>query len=98
MKHNVFLNKGGTGNPTASGNIKEWVRTYCNLPDKETVVLVTELNCSKENCPDRETVISILIQSEIKVLKIEKPMKEITTNDIKTVSKEYLINDNKNNK
>lgn len=68
--------------PDSSRRVKEWVREIRALPD-EAVVMVSELRCHENGCPDIETVIAIMGvgSSETKV-KFAKPIDGVTREDI----------------
>lgn len=70
--------------------VKHWVKMYFGLPDEGCKILVTELSCVEESCPDLETVISILLRNETKVFRINKSIISLKTNDIEKLSIEYL--------
>lgn len=60
--------------------IKSWVKIHWQLPDS-TSILVSELQCGEQDCPDVETVIAIL-SGEEKKIKINKPLSSISEEDI----------------
>jgi len=88
---NFFNNSEDHDNKEISKKVKQWVKLYFGLPEVGCVVLVSELQCADEGCPDVETVISILAQPEVKVYKIGKPLIYVRVRDIETLSKQYLI-------
>jgi len=56
---NLF-NQGPKSDPAVMARIKEWVQDIFALSE-DTVVMVTELRCAEDDCPDVETVIAILV-------------------------------------
>jgi hypothetical protein len=85
-----FKNEFDPENKEISKKIKQWVKTYFGLPEEGCVVLVSELQCPDEGCPDVETVISILMKPEVRVFKIGKPLMYVGIYDIETISKNHF--------
>lgn len=66
--------------------IRNWIEVYFGL-STETTVLITELQCYEEGCPQVETVVAILDQpGHPRRFKIHKPMSEVTRDDISRLS------------
>jgi hypothetical protein len=66
--------------------IKGWVRELFGLPDDATV-MVSELRCQEEDCPDVETVIAVLGEpSQARKHKVFKPMAEVTRDDVRSLA------------
>lgn len=64
--------------------IKQWVRKVMGLSD-EVPVMVTELRCPEDDCPDVETVIAVLGRPGTAMNrkhKLLKPMTEVTREDV----------------
>ncbi|MSP70515.1 MAG: nitrate reductase [Bacteroidetes bacterium] len=91
---NFFKNEFDPDNKEITKKVKQWVKTYFGLHDVSCVVLVSELKCADEGCLDIETVISILMQPEIKVYKIGKPLMYVRVHDIELISEQYLLYNN----
>lgn len=70
------------GIPGRTADIKAWIRTAFSLSD-DIVIVVSEIACREEDCPDIETVIGIMRPGEaIEALRIHKPVSEIAHDDI----------------
>ncbi|MBA2613072.1 MAG: hypothetical protein H0U95_13970 [Bacteroidetes bacterium] len=87
---NYFNKQVDSDSKEISIKIKQWVKTYFRLPDEGCVVMVSELTCADEGCPDIETVISILMKPEAKILKINKPTALIRIHDIQALGEKHL--------
>lgn len=61
--------------------VKQWVMKKLSL-SAETTIMVTEINCTEPNCPDKETVIAILEQGNTQKFSIRKPLIYIRKWDI----------------
>jgi hypothetical protein len=62
--------------------IKGWARELFRLPDDVTV-MVSELRCREEGCPEVETVIVVLGEpGKTRQHKLLKPMAEVTRDDV----------------
>jgi hypothetical protein len=62
--------------------IKGWARELFGLPE-DTTVMVSELRCQEEDCPDVETVIAVLGEpGQARKHKVLKPMAEVTRDDV----------------
>jgi hypothetical protein len=84
---NFFTNEFDPNNKIITRKIKEWVKQYFKLQDHACVIMVTEVRCVEENCPDVETVISIIKQPEPMHFKIGKPIMYVRATDIYELSK-----------
>lgn len=84
---NLIVGTNGT-NPGQTAQLKAWTRECFQLPE-ETTILVSELRCQEEDCPDIETFIAILTGpgSSIKH-KILKPLSEVTREDVLRLASE----------
>jgi len=74
----------GLGRPAPSGaasRIKTWVRAARGLDD-DVVVMVSELSCHEDGCPDVETVIVVMQAGAEAKTKLPKPMAEVTEAEI----------------
>ncbi len=72
--------------PEVAARVKEWVREVMDLPDDVTV-MVTELRCAEEDCPDVETVIAVLGEpGKARKHKLLKPMTEVTRGDVMSLA------------
>ena len=57
--------------------IKELVRAAWNVND-DIVIMVSELRCHEDGCPDLETVIALMSEDAApKTIKINKPIAEL---------------------
>lgn len=66
--------------------IKELVRERFELDD-ETTLMVSELRCHEDGCPDVETVIAVMNAARTSVTwKIAKPMAQVDAGDIAALS------------
>ena len=66
----------------AVARVKRWVEQYMTLPP-EAVVMVTELRCHEDGCPDVETVIAVLGPPGVaRRHKLAKPAADVTPQDI----------------
>ena len=62
--------------------IKGWARELFGLAE-DTTVMVSELRCQEEDCPDVETVIAVLGEpGKARKHKVLKPMAEVTRDDV----------------
>ena len=73
--------------PDGSGQrIKELVRKRFGL-DEAATLMVSELRCHEDGCPDVETVIAVMGSGRAKLTwKIAKPMAQVDADDIATLS------------
>lgn len=72
--------------PAVAVRVKEWVREVMSLPDDVTV-MVTELRCAEEGCPDVETVLAVLGEPGMaRKHKLLKPMSEVTRHDVMSLA------------
>ena len=68
--------------PRQAARIKDWMK-YTFTLSNEAAVLVTELQCTEEGCPQLETVIAILdTPGKPRPFKLHKAMAEVTAQDI----------------
>ena len=68
-----------------AGRIKDLVRMRFCLSDEATL-MVSELRCHEDGCPDVETVIAIMGTSRTQLTwKIAKPMTEVGEGDIQSL-------------
>ena len=68
-----------------TGRIKEMVRRHFGLSE-DTVLMVSELRCHEDGCPDVETVIAVMETGvSPQTLKIAKRMADIQPADIHTL-------------
>lgn len=66
----------------AAGRIKDWMRTALGL-SSDVAMSVTELSCSAEGCPPRETVILVMpAGGAARKYAIHKAMKDVDEADI----------------
>ncbi|MGB0683183.1 MAG: hypothetical protein ACPGOV_10765 [Magnetovibrionaceae bacterium] len=67
--------------------IKDLVRTLWSVPE-ETVIMVSELRCHEEGCPDVETVIALMSgEGEPEKTKISKPISALNAEEIAAAHK-----------
>ncbi len=73
--------------PDGSGSrIKALVRRHFGLDDAATL-MVSELRCHEDGCPDVETVIAVMGSGRANLTwKIAKPMAQVDADDIATLS------------
>jgi hypothetical protein len=79
---NPFDRRGDANLPEKAATIKFWARQNLPLTD-ETVLSVSEFNCAKPNCPNRQTV--ILVMSEdgpTKKMSIHKTIADVSESDV----------------
>jgi hypothetical protein len=68
--------------PDAVARIKGWVREVMGFTD-DVVVVVTELRCAGDDCPDVETVIAVLGEpGKARKHKLPKPLAGVTREDV----------------
>ena len=78
---NMF-SQGSQSDPEVTSRIKEWVREVMGLSD-DVVVMVSELRCAEDDCPDVETVIAVLGEpGKARKHKLLKPASEVTRDDV----------------
>jgi hypothetical protein len=79
----------GLGRPRPDGNaarLKDLIRQRFGLAE-ETTVMVSELRCHEEGCPDVETVIAVMDSGQTtRSWKIAKPMAAVSAEDIGNLS------------
>lgn len=75
----------GLGRPAAADGgkrLKDLARTLWDLAEDETV-MVSELRCHEDGCPDVETVVAVLSgPGGTRQVKIAKPMADVTAEDL----------------
>jgi len=72
--------------PAATARVKGWVRELMGLAD-DVVVMVTELRCAEDDCPDVETVIAVLGEpGKARKHKLLKPIAEVTRYDVMSLA------------
>lgn len=80
-----ILGLGRTKIDGSASRVKNLVRSHFALGDDATL-MVTELRCHEDGCPDVETVIAVMRANAGRVSwKIAKPMAEITESDVATL-------------
>lgn len=68
--------------PAHASQIKEWIRQSFGLSDDVTV-MVSELRCQEDDCPEVETVIAVLLgNGQDRKHKLMKPIVDVTREDI----------------
>jgi hypothetical protein len=73
-----LFGQGPRPDPAAIARLKVWAREAFGLPD-DAAVLVTELRCAEDDCPDVETVIAVLGEPGMaRRHKLLKPVGEVT--------------------
>lgn len=65
-----------------SARVRAWVAEH--IP-ADVVVMVTELACTEPGCPPVETVIALMYPGNPRQLKLHKPVREVTADDIRHV-------------
>ena len=64
--------------------VKDIVRKAWSIPEN-VIIMVSELRCHEEGCPDVETVIALMYEgAEPEKVKIYKPMAELNLEEIKS--------------
>jgi hypothetical protein len=73
----------GPSRAEAARRVKGWVESLAVL-GSECVVSVAELECHDPDCPDCETVISLMYSrpSETRTVKIFKPLHDVTQDEV----------------
>lgn len=74
----------GLSRPKATGDvqrIKLLAKDIIGISTDATL-MVSELHCHEEGCPDVETVLAVLSNGDRKTWKIGKPMSEVGPEDI----------------
>lgn len=78
----------GLSRPKATGDaqrIKSLVRAHVGVDDNVTL-MVSELHCHEDGCPDVETVIAVMMGPDQRTSwKIQKPMVDIDADDIRSL-------------
>ncbi len=81
MKTDLFGTR-PRNDPAVIDRLKRWTAEALRLPD-DTPVMVTELRCAEEGCPDVETVIAVLdTPGRPRQFKVFKPLGEVTRDDL----------------
>jgi hypothetical protein len=72
----------GRPDPAAAARVRGWAAELFGLgPD--AAVLVTELRCGEDDCPDVETVIAVLGEpGKARTHKLPKPVAEVTRDEV----------------
>ncbi|VTS05549.1 hypothetical protein [Tuwongella immobilis] len=79
---NLFSQNRSRKDPERVLQIKEWTRELLGL-EESTVILVSELRCQEDDCPDVETVIAVMLAAgNQRVIKVFQPMDEVTREQI----------------
>ena len=77
-----LLGGGPKPDPEALARIKGWTREAFALAD-DAVVMVTELRCQEDDCPEVETVIAVMTgPGQTRRFKLMKPAGEVTAEDV----------------
>jgi hypothetical protein len=72
--------------PGDAGRIKALVRNRLGLGDDATL-MVSELRCHEDGCPDVETVIAVMTGGkDTETWKIAKPMADVGADDIAAIA------------
>jgi len=79
---NPFDRQGSSDLPERAAAIKLWTRQ--NLPlTEESVVSVSEFNCAKPSCPNRQTVILVMSEdAPTKKISIHKTIVDVSEADV----------------
>ena len=78
---NLF-DPGPKADPEALARVKAWAREAFGLTD-DAAVLVTELRCAEDDCPDVETVIAVLGEpGKARRHKLLKPAAEVRREEV----------------
>ena len=79
---NPFNQHRSIGLPEKTAAIKLWTRQ--NLPlTEESIVSVSEFNCAKPTCPNRQTVILVMSEdAPAKKISIHKTIADISESDV----------------
>lgn len=78
---NLF-GQGPKADPAALARVKGWVREVFGLAD-DAVVMVTELRCAEDDCPDVETVIAVMGEpGKARRHKLPKPAADVTRAEV----------------
>ena len=72
-------------NSKAVGRIKNLIKQKLGLPET-TIVSVVELACHEPSCPPTETIIQPAEDSSKQNWRINKPISEISENDISMIT------------
>lgn len=79
----------GTRSPTnreAIARVKGWVLELLGLPE-DAPVMVTELRCAEDGCPDVETVIAVFGEpGKARRHKLPKPAIEVTRDEVRSLA------------
>lgn len=81
-----LFGKKSAHDPAVTARVKGWVREVMGLPDDATV-MVTELRCAEDDCPDVETVIAALGgPGTARKHKLLKPVADVTRCDVMSLA------------
>ena len=79
-----ILGLGKPVNVEAVRRVKGWVSALPAFPEDATV-MVSELRCHEDGCPDVETVIAVMPPGgDRQQVKLPKPMDQVTEEDVST--------------
>jgi hypothetical protein len=77
-----LLGGGTKPDPVALARIKDWTREAFALPD-DAVVMVTELRCAEDDCPDVETVVGVMTgPGQTRRFKLMKAATDVTRDEV----------------
>ena len=77
--------------PVVTERLKAWVSALMNLSDKDTIML-SELACHDPDCPDLETVITVVRTDRRRfVLRFPEPLAGVTEGDVNSLSKDLQL-------
>jgi hypothetical protein len=66
--------------------VKGWAQEAFGLPD-DAAVMVTELRCAEDDCPDVETVVAVLGEpGKARRHKLLKPVAEVTRDEVMSLA------------
>lgn len=78
---NLFDDRPRT-DPAAAARVRGWAVELFGL-DPDARVMVTELRCAEDGCPDVETVVAVLAgPGKARSHKLPKPVAEVTRDDV----------------
>lgn len=69
--------------------IKKWVKEKLSLSDDVTI-MVTEVACTEEGCPDKESVIGIMQQGNNQKFSIRKPLLYVRQPDVDLIITKHV--------
>jgi len=75
-----------SSDPDVTSRIKAWVREIMGLSE-DVVIMVTELRCAEDDCPDVETVIAVMGEpGQARKHRLLKPASEVTRDDVTSLA------------